>query len=65
MFFNFEKKVWERGVSKESPDLIAQVFHFSIVWGGLAEYNILAEAAEKFRGPATRHSLNIWKMARN
>ena len=50
MFFNFEQKVWERGVSKESPDLIAQVFHSSIVWDGLAEDDILAEDTEKLRG---------------
>jgi len=50
MFFNFDKKVWERGVSKDSPDVIAQVFHSSTVWDGLAEDDLLAENTEKFRG---------------
>ena len=64
MFFNFGRKAWERGVSKDAPDLIAQVFHSSRVWDGLAEEDILAEVTEKFRGTDYRTLTEHWKMAR-
>jgi hypothetical protein len=53
MFFNFGRKAWERGVSKDAPDLIAQVFHTSIVWDGLAEEDILRRSRRNSVGPTT------------